>query len=189
MSSAKPVPSNTPSKTVYFVRHGQSQANADGLLAGARTDSPLTELGKSQAKTAAKRLIGKQIDVVVSSPLERANHTAQIIAEGLGYKGEIHVSPLFTERDFGSATGLSRAEARILLDNDGATGVESIPEFEGRVKEALQLLVKLPATHILLVGHNAFGRMTKTVMEGGDPEKFRDNASYDHSEIYEFHLP
>ncbi len=39
-------------KTIYFVRHGETQANVDGLIAGGEFESQLTENGINQAKKA-----------------------------------------------------------------------------------------------------------------------------------------
>lgn len=35
---------------IYFVRHGESEANVEKKFAGQKEDSPLTELGREQAK-------------------------------------------------------------------------------------------------------------------------------------------
>lgn len=57
------------SKTVYFVRHGECVANTKGVIAGLGDDSPLTELGRSQAKETAQNLKGISFDLVISSPM------------------------------------------------------------------------------------------------------------------------
>ena len=41
---------------IYLVRHGQSQANAKGIWQGAQIDTPLTELGRTQAQNTKKHL-------------------------------------------------------------------------------------------------------------------------------------
>lgn len=51
---------------VYFVRHGQSQANIDQVFAGSRLDSPLTVRGLEQASPTAQALRGKQFEIIVS---------------------------------------------------------------------------------------------------------------------------
>ena len=58
---------------LYFVRHGQCVANAEGVLAG-RQDSPLTELGIEQAREEAVKIRNSELvfDMIVSSPLSRA---------------------------------------------------------------------------------------------------------------------
>ncbi len=67
---------------LIFVRHGQSEANAAGILAGQEIDSPLTERGEEQVRTARERLT-MHIDSIISSPLKRAAETAAIINEKL----------------------------------------------------------------------------------------------------------
>ena len=64
--------------TVYIVRHGQSEANRDHLCGG-QTDSPLTELGISQAAEAKRLLSDVHFDAVYSSDLQRAAKTAEVI--------------------------------------------------------------------------------------------------------------
>ena len=68
--------------TLYIVRHGQSQANATGILQGSQIDTPLTEKGRQQASLVRQQLQSRKIffDLVVASPLLRAAQTAAIIA-------------------------------------------------------------------------------------------------------------
>ncbi len=66
---------------VYSVRHGQSEGNLKGLYQG--PDVPLSQKGKEQAKTLAKRLKNIPIDVIYTSPFIRAKETAEIIAKEL----------------------------------------------------------------------------------------------------------
>jgi len=73
-------------KEIYLLRHGQSQANLNGVLAG-WTDAPLTALGENQAKSAAMRLHalleqdGAKLGAILSSDLLRASATAKPIAQ------------------------------------------------------------------------------------------------------------
>ena len=57
---------------LLFVRHGQSEANLEGVFAG-QIDPALTELGYRQAECTAE-FIAKtyQVDAVYSSDLQRA---------------------------------------------------------------------------------------------------------------------
>ncbi len=63
---------------LILVRHGESVANAQGLLLG-RTDAELTETGRAQA-VAARALIDGPVAEVRSSPLRRALDTAELLA-------------------------------------------------------------------------------------------------------------
>ncbi len=65
---------------LILVRHGESEANAKGLLLG-RTDAPLTAHGRSQA-AAARGLVRDPVLEVRSSPLARARDTAGLLALG-----------------------------------------------------------------------------------------------------------
>ncbi len=65
---------------IYLVRHGQTVFNTRLLIQG-RCDSPLTDLGREQARAAAAWLHGRgvQFDAAFSSPAERACSTAEIL--------------------------------------------------------------------------------------------------------------
>ncbi len=71
-------------KHFYMIRHGQTEANAARIMAGS-LDSPLTQLGRDQARTA--RLAVERLEVkpefIVHSHLSRARETAEIINENL----------------------------------------------------------------------------------------------------------
>ena len=43
--------------TFYIIRHGQSEANAKGILQGSQIDTPLTELGRSQAQVTFSKCV------------------------------------------------------------------------------------------------------------------------------------
>ncbi len=65
-----------------FIRHGQTVGNATGLWQG-HTDSPLTGLGRDQAKRLGERLADKQFDLVVTSDLGRTVETASALERPL----------------------------------------------------------------------------------------------------------
>jgi broad specificity phosphatase PhoE len=81
-------------KTVYFVRHGQSEHNISDVFQ--HPDSPLTELGKQQAQKIASRVAHLSFESLISSPQLRAKQTALAIARATGKTPEY--SDLFVER-------------------------------------------------------------------------------------------
>src|SRR5687767_12818211 len=91
---------------VLLVRHGQSTWNAEGRWQG-WADPPLSELGATQALTAANHV--EHVDAVVSSDLVRARETAEIIAKALGI-AEVEAFRGLRERGAGDWTGLTRPE-------------------------------------------------------------------------------
>lgn len=63
---------------VYFVRHGQSEANRQNLAAG-WSDTPLSAVGRDQALKTAKLFEGIRIDKIYSSDLARAVETCALV--------------------------------------------------------------------------------------------------------------
>jgi len=66
---------------IYFVRHGESEGNLNGVHQGEKV--PLSETGKQQARLVAKRFKNIKIDTIYASPYLRAKQTAEIIAKEL----------------------------------------------------------------------------------------------------------
>lgn len=138
-------------KHLYFVRHGQSQANVDRIFAG-QSNTPLTALGRHQAEVAAQEIKDLGIDHMISSPLSRTHETARIIAAVIAYPEEkIEISNLLLERSYGSATGLSWD-----TDLDGFIDVETMDLVAERARLAYEHILSLPYEEILVVGHGTF---------------------------------
>ena len=92
--------------TVLFsVRHGETEWNLTGQQQG-HQDSPLTDLGIEQAHALAAGLENKDINIIYSSDLKRAYHTAEIIAETLNLN--IHTDKRLRERHLGLMQGLDK---------------------------------------------------------------------------------
>ncbi len=78
--------SNTENPTrLVVVRHGHIEANSSAVWHGS-TDSPLTELGRTQARQVADFVRDEfpNCSALYTSPLERARHTAEAIGRSLG---------------------------------------------------------------------------------------------------------
>src|SRR4051812_32723762 len=67
-------------KTIYFVRHGESESNVGERYADDET-APLTEKGRSQAEALAERCAKLPIEAILASPLERTRETATKISD------------------------------------------------------------------------------------------------------------
>lgn len=95
---------------IYLVRHGESESNISRRFSGV-TDVELTETGALQAVKAGKKLRGKTIDNIFSSPLKRAKNTAEIIADEIGFnKKDIIIENRLTEVNFGIFENLTWEE-------------------------------------------------------------------------------
>ncbi len=92
--------------TLLLTRHGQSEWNAEGRWQG-QADPPLSDFGRHQAAMASQRV--GTVDIIISSPQDRALTTAAIIGEQIGV-GPIIVIEDLRERHAGSWSGLTTAE-------------------------------------------------------------------------------
>ncbi|MCL2543832.1 MAG: histidine phosphatase family protein [Nocardioidaceae bacterium] len=86
----------TPDTIVHLVRHGEVY-NPDGVLYGRRDGFHLSDLGKQMAERTAGALASRDITVVRSSPLERAQETAAPLASALGV--EVGIEPRVIESE------------------------------------------------------------------------------------------
>ena len=148
---------------VYFVRHGQTAANAGNIMQG-QTDVLLDETGLLQADIVAARLKNFPFDLICSSDLSRALVTAKKIAAGR----EIIVTPQLREWHLGHWQGKSLDDIKTLYsdefnfylaDSPEFTVVdgESSLEFKTRVENFMRKLVlDYPGKKILCVSHGGF---------------------------------
>ena len=89
---------------VLFLRHGQAKNNVERILAGRTKGFPLTELGIQQAQQIGNFLKSFNISRIYCSPIERAEHTAKIVANSVGLS--CTVDERLTEIDMGSFSGM-----------------------------------------------------------------------------------
>ncbi|MBX3181622.1 MAG: histidine phosphatase family protein [Polyangiaceae bacterium] len=139
---------------LLLVRHGESQANTEGRMQGT-LDSPLTELGREQARALGRWLAGQALglDAAYCSPLSRAAETAAILGQALG----LTPTPLpdLAEIDAGSLEGLDLAGIQAahpsFLERD-ITRLGDFEEYGGEGYAAVQarvarLFEQLKAAH------------------------------------------
>lgn len=144
--------------TIGFFRHGQTDWNINLLLQGI-TDIPMNQTGIEQITRARKLLDASQWDHIITSPLDRARKTAEILNEQLAL-GRIHENELLIERSFGEAEGLSYDQWKLKYGNlDVIPGGESRSELEARSQKLLkELATKYSGKRILAVSHGALIR-------------------------------
>jgi len=116
MSRSRMGLSLNPGLTLYFARHGQTQANVEKRFSGYR-DTPLTPLGLEQAAQVGhilKRELGSASSYhFVCSPLARAVATMKIARTAMGLPAEGYATDnRLKEIDLGCWDGLTDEEAR-----------------------------------------------------------------------------
>jgi probable phosphoglycerate mutase len=155
-------------KTVYFVRHGESESNARTTRTYKGKESELTEKGTEQAQIIARRAERIPFDCIISSPWIRTRRTAEAIAARTGK--QIEFSELFTEvRAPSSCIGMELSDPLFRARLDAwhastlgrAARVEDGENFDDlimRVRDALTFLENRKEENILVATHGLFLR-------------------------------
>jgi broad specificity phosphatase PhoE len=126
------------STVLYLARHGETDWNASGKLQG-RTDIPLNDVGRAQARALAARLVGEPITSVTTSDLLRAGETGDIVAEALGVQAR-HIDADLRERSFGIFEGLTREECAVRYPDEWRAWVDhTITPVGAEAREAAVL--------------------------------------------------
>jgi probable phosphomutase (TIGR03848 family) len=96
--------------TLLLIRHGRTDANANGVLAGRTPGVVLDEVGISATKALASRLEAVKIAQVISSPLERTLETAEIL---FGKHVDVASEDRLLECDYGDWQGAKLSELSV----------------------------------------------------------------------------
>ena len=96
-------------RQIWLVRHGETEWSRLGRHTG-RTDIPLTEAGRDQARALGQRLDGRRFALVLTSPLSRATETAALAGHP---DAEIDLD--LREWDYGDFEGRTTADIRTEL--------------------------------------------------------------------------
>jgi len=154
-------------KTVYFVRHGESEHNIAPVFQGA--DSRLSQQGIAQAGAVADRLKNVTFEALISSPYPRAKQTAQAIADKTGHG--IVTSDLFVERKKPSSIeGEPYADktarkvyndyvASLFASGKQIEDAENYDSLVARADKALDYLLARPESTLAVVTHGWFLRV------------------------------
>lgn len=174
---------------VWYIRHGESESNVRGVFAGGQDDTPLTDLGREQAKKAGQQLknSGVNFDKIISSPLDRTKETSGIIAKELQFdEGNIEYDERLQEYDVGSGSGMpyEGATSQQLVSFPGAENPEA---FKERVRSALSE-IKAVDGNVLIVAHGGVGRLISCLQAGGDPADFYSYPKYPNAEPKQLNL-
>jgi probable phosphoglycerate mutase len=157
---------------LYVVRHGETQANAEGRYQGS-LDIDLNERGVLQARELREKLPA-QIEAVIVSPLRRAQQTAAIVFTDDGL--QLHTRDAFRERGVGVFEGLTQVEAAQRYPDLWAQNItrqweraptdgESISQFVERIRGGLnQLLVNHGQQVVALVAHGVVAKAIRALV-------------------------
>lgn len=105
---------------LYFLRHAIAAERAEAKVKN-DSERPLTAEGVQKMKEIASgmRKLGVTVDEILSSPYERARHTAELAAAGIGHAKKIRftdaLTPIADFKDFSKTLKTYDEKARLLL--------------------------------------------------------------------------
>jgi broad specificity phosphatase PhoE len=168
---------------LYFIRHGESDANRLQIISNRGDRYGLTPTGKQQAQTLAEKLKPFPISAIFTSPLCRAIKTAEILSSTLGLPYQI--TNALREYDCGILEGKSDAESwrlhQEIADNwllrqnweSRLSQGESFMDIQQRFLPFIATLAQdicFADAHILLIGHGGiFKLMLPLILTNIDP--------------------
>ena len=161
---------------IIFLRHAQAENNAKRILAGRTEGVHLTKTGIEQAEQIAKYLKPLDISAIYSSPIERASHTAEIVAKNNSL--DHNLDDRLTEIEMGKFTRMNYDDmfakyGNIFLkfyQNDPVIAeheVETFPQVQSRILDMVSHIVeKHKNENVILVTHmDPIKSMLSTVMD------------------------
>ncbi|HZI39941.1 MAG TPA: histidine phosphatase family protein, partial [Acidimicrobiia bacterium] len=153
----------TPSR-VFLIRHGETERSVSRRHTG-RTDIPLTEEGRRQAKRLGARLARERFALVLVSPLQRALETARLAGYASGEKDSpAEVEPDLVEWDYGAYDNMTAVEIRRERPGwtpweGGFPGGETLEDLEARADRVLARIHRVEGDVALF----AHGHMLRVV--------------------------
>ncbi len=171
---------------IYIVRHGEVPHNV--LNQYNTSDEDLTENGINQALNLKDKIKNLNFDIVISSPLIRAKHTAKIIVPN----NKIIIDDRLKERNPGSLSGQSievtnREEYWNYYTKIQYGTSENIQEFFKRVHSFIDELKTKEYKNVLIAAHSGVSKAFSGYFEGIQDGKFL-NRGLKNCEIKEYQL-
>lgn len=133
--------------TVLLLRHGETSADADGILAGWLPGVHLTEIGLEQGESASQRLCEVRFSTLLTSPMESCRETAALVSARRRKDLPSHTEVDFADCRFGEWTGrqleiVEKEPLWEIVDRHPSAaffpGGESIGEMQGRSVAAIR---------------------------------------------------
>ena len=167
---------------IFLIRHGETTGDLEGRYGGSYDDH-LTQHGQDQLKETAKKLTGKDIEIIFTSKLIRAKESAKIISSEVNCAVEIIKG--MEERHYGILTGLTKSEAlekypeavgaHTNTNNTDPEG-ESFTDFQNRVLSTFKELVLKEYSVVAIVSHGGPIKQLLKYLNLPIPDKIDDGG-------------
>lgn len=159
---------------LYVARHGQTVWNAQNRVCGI-TDVDLTEKGMEQAKSLARIVKDKNINLIISSPLKRAVKTSEIVADICNIP--MQTDERLIEQNYGIYEGVDRKNEDFLKNKrnfaykypDGESMMQVAHRVYGLIEEIKKQNV---GKNILFISHGGVCRIINTYFKDMTNDEF-----------------
>jgi len=170
-----------PTKLI-LVRHGETKLNADGDKIRGWKNIPLDEHGQEEARKAAKKLVNKDVDVILSSDLIRAVDTAKALSNKIGVP--VKRTKQLRPWNLGKLSGQhSKDVLNVIADyasspNKKVEGGESFNDFKNRYLDFLKdIKNKYQGKRVAIFTHHRNDRLLSAWEKKGMPDSKRIDLS------------
>ncbi len=169
---------------IILLRHGKTIEGKAGIILG-QLGGNLSKAGKVNIRNLAQKIRqrGHQPDLIISSNLQRATQSAEIISEVFANL-PVKIEPLVCERSAGEVAGKYEKnvdwetyERSPWAERKHHHG-ESFAEVYRRAQKFIESLENYSATEIIVVTHAAFGLMFLAAIAKTNPEKLVKSRKY-----------
>lgn len=165
--------------TILLTRHGHTDLSEPDRYLGRRIPVGLSERGRQHASALGARLSSVPIDRVISSPLERAQETARLIAAER--KLDLETDERLIEFDYGAWEGMTVDDVMRQMPNEfalydanpaiyrpggGENGIDAARRATALVDYLLEWWAGLGDRTVLLVGHASINRLLLAAVTG-----------------------
>ena len=175
-------------KDFYIFRHGETDENLAKRWQGNGVDVPLNTTGVYQAGVLAEKVSGLGIEIIYSSPLKRAQQTANIVSSNLNV--DVVIMDEFTEGCLGVCEGMLKDDIMVqypdiwkkwYADNIDMSvrwpKGESKQEMQNRMFKGITKLMNIPQSVIGIASHS--GSMRYFLLAFGyGPHKIPNTALF-----------
>lgn len=175
---------------IYVIRHGQTNVNIENRI-NSLNDDDLNETGINQAKALREKVKNIDYDFIISSPLERTKHTAELLnAKEL----PIYFDKRLLERDAGKLTkalisSIDRNDWWSINPREDYEDAETVKNLILRLEEFLnEIKAKYQDKNIILVTHGGVSKAIRCYFEGIPEDENLRVYKHDNCEIKEYKL-
>lgn len=179
-------------KTIYLIRHGQTDFNLKGIVQGSGIDSQLNATGKNQAQLFYERHKNIPFQLIITSELKRTIETA---APFVQHSIPTQIFPEFNEINWGRLEGKkptkkNHQDFRDMLKcwSDGQydiaiEGGETPLQVQHRMQKGIEKLNEMDADNVLIVSHGRAMRVLLCTMLN-KPLSEMDNFPHQNTTLY-----